>query len=162
LHIAAMLSSTVVRRVAGSRILTRATVLSRRTYSTPTVAGQQEVDPQLDGYPQLPNISRQYLPAKGWEDPQERRNFGDTLHEQEELYSMWAPDIPTVAPPTALRWFMMAWSGFALFGVLTYYALTPGRPGIQRDYPYGGLVTELGGLKENQARVFESSTEEEE
>jgi NADH dehydrogenase (ubiquinone) 1 beta subcomplex subunit 8 len=52
-----------------------------RTYASqpPAAYHQQEVDPQLGGYPQLPYISRQRLPAKGWWDPQMRRNFGDTV-----------------------------------------------------------------------------------
>jgi hypothetical protein len=40
---------------------------------------QKELDPQLNGYPQLPAISRQSLPAKGWWDIQMRRNLGDTV-----------------------------------------------------------------------------------
>src|SRR5580693_3110893 len=38
----------------------------------------KEVDPQLNGYPQLSDVSRQSLPARGWWDIQMRRNFGDT------------------------------------------------------------------------------------
>ena len=40
---------------------------------------QKELDPQLNGYPQLPNVSRQLLPAHGWWDFQMRRNRGDTV-----------------------------------------------------------------------------------
>ena len=47
-----------------------------RSYSART---QKELDPQLDGYPQLPDISRQTLPPRGWWDNQMRRNFGDTV-----------------------------------------------------------------------------------
>ena len=40
----------------------------------------------------------------------------------------------------------------AAFGAImgTTYALTPARNAIAKDYPYSGLVTELGGLEENQ------------
>jgi NADH dehydrogenase (ubiquinone) 1 beta subcomplex subunit 8 len=69
---------------------------AQRTYATPPVSyHQQEVDPQLGGYPQLPYISRQRLPAKGWWDPQMRRNYGDTVcrdsvanHALEELIGL--------------------------------------------------------------------------
>jgi NADH dehydrogenase (ubiquinone) 1 beta subcomplex subunit 8 len=54
-------------------------LVSRRAYATPVSYHQQEIDPQLGGYPQLPYISRQRLPAKGWWDGQMRRNFGDTV-----------------------------------------------------------------------------------
>jgi hypothetical protein len=40
---------------------------------------QKELDPQLNGYPQLPNVSRQSLPVHGWWDFQMRRNRGDTV-----------------------------------------------------------------------------------
>lgn len=40
---------------------------------------QKDLDPQLNGYPQLPNLSRQSLPAHGWWDFQMRRNRGDTV-----------------------------------------------------------------------------------
>jgi NADH dehydrogenase (ubiquinone) 1 beta subcomplex subunit 8 len=65
----------------------RSLALARALHTTSRAAAnqqpiayhQQEVDPQLNGYPQLPWISRQRLPAKGWTDPQMRRNFGDTV-----------------------------------------------------------------------------------
>ncbi|KAH9959587.1 hypothetical protein BC827DRAFT_1156164 [Russula dissimulans] len=121
-----------------------------RAYSTLT---QKEIDPQLNGYPQLPDVSRQSLPPNGWWDPQMRRNFGDTMHEHEELYSMWGPDIPHVDPSTALRHFAIAVSGFVTFGLLCKYALVPDRPAVPRQYPFDGLVKESGGLEENKANA---------
>jgi NADH dehydrogenase (ubiquinone) 1 beta subcomplex subunit 8 len=82
-----------------------------------------------------------------------RRNYGDTMHEREELYSMWGPDIPHVAPATALNHFAIAFSGFVAFGFLCKYALTPDRPAVPRQYPFNGLVRELGGIEENKANV---------
>ncbi|KZT73018.1 hypothetical protein DAEQUDRAFT_748993 [Daedalea quercina L-15889] len=123
------------------------------------VPSQDEPDPQLGDYPQLPYVSRQRLPALGWDDRQMRRNFGDPLHERDEILSMWGPDAPVVPPPTALRYFIIAFSGIAAFGVLCKYALVPERPCVPREYPFSGLVTELGGLEENKAR--EETTEEE-
>ena len=49
---------------------------SLRPYSQ---LARKELDPQLNGYPQLPNISRQTLPPHGWWDFQMRRNRGDTV-----------------------------------------------------------------------------------
>lgn len=34
--------------------------------------------------------------------------------------------------------------------MLTAYALTPDIPVVRREYPYEGLVKELGGLEENK------------
>ena len=50
-----------------------------RRYATPAVFHKKELDPQLNGYPQLPDVSRQTLPPRGWWDIQMRRNLGDTV-----------------------------------------------------------------------------------
>ena len=50
-----------------------------RTYATPVEFKQPKIDPQLGDYPQLPPISAQRRPAKGWWNNQERRNFGETV-----------------------------------------------------------------------------------
>ena len=72
------------------------------------------------------------------------------MHEREELYSMWGPDIPHVAPATALSHFAIAFSGFVAFGFLCNYVLTPDRPAVPRQYPFNGLVRELGGIEDNK------------
>ena len=50
-----------------------------RTYATPVQYGKQEEDPQLAGYPVLPYVSKQRRSPFGWDDPQMRRNFGETV-----------------------------------------------------------------------------------
>ena len=65
-----------------------------RTYST---FNQKQVDPQLDGYPQLPNESRQSLPPHGWWDSQMRRNFGDTVEQPSTLRERVCPELVTDA-----------------------------------------------------------------
>ncbi|KAH9928286.1 uncharacterized protein B0H18DRAFT_953990 [Fomitopsis serialis] len=130
-----------------------------RSYATP-VHYKEEHDPQLGDYPQLPWVSRQRLPARGWDDQQMRRNFGDPLHDRDEILSMWGLDAPVVPPSTALRHFIIAFSGIAAFGVFCKYALVPARPAVPREYPFSGLVTELGGLEDNKAR--EETGEEDE
>ena len=64
---------------------------------------------------------------------------------------MWGPDVPVVPPQTAARWFSIAVLGFVSFGVLCNYA-HPEIPAIRREYPFSGLVSELGGYEENQVR----------
>lgn len=81
-----------------------------------------------------------------------RRNFGDTLPEQEEVLSMWGPDIPPIPPQDALRQLLIVFAGFATFGFVVKKYLVPDPPAIRREYPYSGLVRELGGLEENKAR----------
>jgi hypothetical protein len=53
----------------------------RRAYATSQPTTEEEsttVDAELDS-PQLPDISRQYLPPKGWQDNLMRRNHGDPV-----------------------------------------------------------------------------------
>ena len=64
---------------------------------------------------------------------------------------MWGPDAPVVAPPRALRNFTIAFLGFAGLGGI-FYAITPERHAVAREYPFSGLITELGGLEANQVR----------
>lgn len=53
--------------------------LLSRTYATPATYKPHEKDPQLGDYPDLPWVSNQEFPAKGWWDQQMRRNFGDPV-----------------------------------------------------------------------------------
>jgi NADH dehydrogenase (ubiquinone) 1 beta subcomplex subunit 8 len=72
------------------------------------------------------------------------------MHEHEEMFSMWGPDIPHVPPATALKHFTVAVSGFVAFGFLCKYVLVPDRPAVPRQYPFDGLVKELGGIEETK------------
>ncbi|TFY81224.1 hypothetical protein EWM64_g2788 [Hericium alpestre] len=144
--------SALQRVAARAALKPKHLTLSRRGYAAPTA--HEEPDPQLHGYPQLPDVSRQTLPPKGWWDWQMRRNFGDVMHERDELYSMWGPDVAPIPPATALRQFTIAALGFVGFGFLVKYALVPERPCVPREYPFDGLVAELGGLEENKVRAI--------
>ncbi|KAF8896459.1 hypothetical protein BD779DRAFT_1668241 [Infundibulicybe gibba] len=146
--------------MASSAILRRVTAISKRpaTYAR-YYATRPEPDPQLNGYPELPFVSRQHLPANGWQDSLLRRNFGDTLHEQDEVLSMWGPDIPPLPPHKAVLQFTIAVLGFVGAGFFIK-SITPDAPATRREYPYSGLVTELGGLHENQARSQTSGEED--
>ena len=62
---------------------------------------------------------------------------------------MWGPDIPVVPGPTALRWFSIATLGFVTFGIICNYA-HPEIPAVRREYPFSGLVSELGDLEANK------------
>ena len=39
----------------------------------------EDDDPQLADYPRLPYVSKQLRPARGWDDMQFRRNYGETV-----------------------------------------------------------------------------------
>jgi len=151
-------------------------VISLRRYATPANPGQEhrylapaeEPEPeyknqensQVGDYPHLSNTSRQTLPAYGWWDQQNRRNYGDPLHEQEDIVGMWGPDAPHVPPPTALKHFgvaVLCWLAFA-FSVSFF---VPKRDAVPRSYPYDGLLLEQGGLEANKAPVYEPEDSEE-
>ena len=62
---------------------------------------------------------------------------------------MWGPDPATVPIEVARRHFLMAITGFIAFGFLVK-AITQEPPAIRREYPFDGLVKELGGVEENK------------
>ena len=63
---------------------------------------------------------------------------------------MWGPDVSSIPPQTALYHFLLAALGFVGFGFLCKYALVPDKPAVPREYPFSGLIKELGGLEENK------------
>jgi NADH dehydrogenase (ubiquinone) 1 beta subcomplex subunit 8 len=70
---------------------------------------------------------------------------------------MWGPDIPpnSISPYKALFHFVIAASGIVGVGFLIK-SLTPEMPAVRRQYPYDGLVKELGGLQENKVCSLDS------
>ncbi|KAF8312506.1 Ndufb8, NADH dehydrogenase 19kDa subunit [Clavulina sp. PMI_390] len=134
---------------------TRQTLLQQRFASSSTTQPVEwepkEVDPQLQDYPQLPAQSYQRRPAGKWDDPQERRNFGEPLPEEQEVLSVWSYDHYAMSGGEAVKQLSVAVAVFAvvIYGLTT---LTPEMPAIRRQYPYSGLVRELGGIEENKAR----------
>ncbi|KAG8726767.1 hypothetical protein FRC12_023101 [Ceratobasidium sp. 428] len=146
-----MLRSATIRRVVPRAALVR-------TYATPIEFKQPKIDPQLGEYPQLPAISAQRRPPKGWWNEQERRNFGEAIPEQQEVLGFWSPDVFNMPREKALKQFGIAVVIFIGF-TLAVKASVPERPAAPRSYPYGGLVKELGGLEENKAAVYEVEDE---
>ncbi|KIY67261.1 hypothetical protein CYLTODRAFT_444123 [Cylindrobasidium torrendii FP15055 ss-10] len=142
--------SLIARRAFRAAAPLRALPAAQRLSSTAS-------EPIPTEYPKVPDTNRQHLPPRGWDDMFNRRNFNDPIHEQEELYSMWGPDIPPIAPHIALRRFGYAVLSFISVGTFIKFALVPDAPATRRDYPYGGLVTELGGVDELKARVEEDT-----
>ncbi|KAJ3524382.1 hypothetical protein NM688_g8573 [Phlebia brevispora] len=145
------------RRIGGLRAANlRVAAASIRTYATPVPSESQKEDPQLSdfGYPEVPTSSKGWRSARGWQDPQMRRNYEEPLHFEEELYSMWGPDVPVVPPEQALRQFTFVALGFVAFGFLCK-AIVPDRPAVPRQYPFSGLEAELGGVKAQPESIEE-------
>lgn len=73
--------AALIRPTATSTI-SRASLVQRRLASTttqPVEWEQKEVDPQLQDYPQIPALSYQRKAKGNWDDPQEKRNFGEPV-----------------------------------------------------------------------------------
>ncbi|CDH57843.1 nadh-ubiquinone oxidoreductase ashi subunit (ci-ashi or ndufb8) domain-containing protein [Lichtheimia corymbifera JMRC:FSU:9682] len=134
-------------RLAAQRpMLMAASVRAESTLNT----GEVLEDPQIGDYPNLPRYSAQTRGPYGWWDPQDKRNFGETLHEEDEIFGVWAPDLFRDDPWMALGQlglFSVAVAGFSYF----IYKTHPARPAAQRRYPYDGLKKELGG-RDNDVR----------
>ncbi|KAG0169884.1 hypothetical protein DFQ28_002790 [Apophysomyces sp. BC1034] len=119
--------------------------------------GEVAQDPQIGDYPNLPRNSNQLRSPFGWWDNQDRRNFNETLHEEDEILGVWGPDIHTYSPYKALgqlTLFFTLLGGFSAF----IYKVRPERPCAQRSYPFDGLKEELGS-RENDIRTRGARTE---
>ncbi|KAI8073445.1 uncharacterized protein B0P05DRAFT_548550 [Gilbertella persicaria] len=118
------------------------TITSVRPQSTLST-GEVVQDPQIGDYPNLPRISAQERGPFGWDDPQDKRNFGEPLHEEDEIMGVWAPDLHTYSPRKAAAQLALA------FGILAgvsgiVYKTYPESPAVKRTYPYNGLTEEFG------------------
>jgi len=95
----------------------------------------------------------------GWWDLQGRRNFGETMHEEHDLLDMWSPDVSPIPASSALKQLALVTLGLIGFGYVVYKS-APESPAIPRQYPFSGLVKELGGLEENKARELPIEAED--
>lgn len=62
---------------------------------------------------------------------------------------MWGPDPPPIRPQDALKQLTLAVLGFVGVGYMIK-EMMPDIPVVRRQYPYDGLVAELGGVAENK------------
>ncbi|EIM20498.1 hypothetical protein WALSEDRAFT_39936 [Wallemia mellicola CBS 633.66] len=130
--------------------------LSVRTYATrPSSATTgDEVDPQLGGYPQfVPQKAIERSPFNKYWDQQGRANFGDTLHEDEDVLGIHAPDVHQYSYAESAKSILYTALAFAAFGYVAS-GLVPERNVAPRDYPRDGLKEELSGLEENKANEY--------
>ncbi|RVX71855.1 hypothetical protein B0A52_04254 [Exophiala mesophila] len=116
-------------------------------------AGAELDDPEMNGnYINPPRIKRQHRDPYGdWDDPQERRNFGEPVHEDNEILGIFALEDYTHMTPARGA---LLWAGFlGCIGALSafVYATFPGKPAVPVEYE-DGLEKELGGPAANLAR----------
>ncbi|KAK0610987.1 hypothetical protein B0T14DRAFT_540224 [Immersiella caudata] len=157
-----MLSRRIVgassRLVAASRL----PVLQRRTFMPDAIVGRKTLeeyypdseyptltdkeDPEMNGgYVNPPRIKRQFRdPHADWWDKQERRNYGEPVHEDHDILGMFSPYEYTWTT-TGKGLAQIGAFITVFFGVL--YAVKISYPD-KRSYPRefeGGLEKELGG-----------------
>lgn len=97
------------------------------------------------GYVNPPPIQRQYRdPYADWWDKQERRNYGEPVHEDNDILGRFSPepyDFYTPAQSFGLIGCFVATFLGLCYTVSLYY---PDRPAVDRGFE-GGLDRELGG-----------------
>jgi NADH dehydrogenase (ubiquinone) 1 beta subcomplex subunit 8 len=100
---------------------------------------------QNGGYVNPPRIKRQFRdPHADWWDKQERRNFGEPVHEDHDMLGMFSPyEYTWVTPRMALLQLGIAVSVFlSVVGLMKL--VYPDRVAYPREFE-GGLEKELGG-----------------
>eukprot|EP00794_Sanderia_malayensis_P012728 gene12729-14033_t len=155
-------NSFAVRRILSSnhRIFARAASSGSSTVVPPPITpvsgpDWEEKEWKDDGfalhdYPNLPARSYQLRdPYATYWDQQDRRNFGEPLHEEDDALGIWMPDRydeePT-SPIEALRNLCIAFGclGFVYF-LSTFYTDEKDNPAVPTIYPFNNLYLENGG-----------------
>ncbi|EON67091.1 NADH dehydrogenase (ubiquinone) 1 beta subcomplex 8 [Coniosporium apollinis CBS 100218] len=146
------------RRIAAARPLTRALqpAVSRTTLTQIRHITQADIeDPGMNGgYINPPAEKRQFRdPYADWWDKQERRNYGEPVHEDNDILGMFSTEQDRHFTPgwgaVLLGTFVASVLGLCAI-VLPYY---PDKPAVPRAFP-GGLDRELGGGNALLVSVF--------
>ncbi|KAF4548384.1 Hypothetical protein D9617_28g064900 [Elsinoe fawcettii] len=121
----------------------------------PSAAPEADVDsdPRMNGlYPDLPRVKRSLRdPYDNWWDPQERRNYGEPIHEDNDILGVFSTE-PYTHFTANWGWVLMGTfvgTVLTLCGVVSVYY--PDKKSIPRTFP-GGLEKELGGAGAVPAR----------
>ncbi|TVY40979.1 hypothetical protein LOCC1_G003561 [Lachnellula occidentalis] len=110
-------------------------------------------DPDMNGgYISPPPVKRQFRdPHADWWDKQERRNYGEPVHEDNDILGMFSLEEYTWIKPGkgALQLGAFVLAVFGLSGVVSVYY--PDKPSFPKEYE-DGLERELGGPNAIRAR----------
>jgi len=111
-------------------------------------------DPGMNGgYQNPPPIKRQFRDPYGdWWDKQERRNYGEPLHEDADILGIFSPyEYTHTTPGKGL--FQIGCFVAVVLGLCGIVSMTyPDRPSYPKEYE-GGLERELGGPGAVRARA---------
>ena len=103
-------------------------------------------DPNMNGgYINPPGIPRQFRdPYADWWDKQERRNYGEPVHEDNDVLGVFSPHEYDHYKP-GFGFFLLGCFVATFMGVVGVVSLYyPDKPSVHRGFP-GGLDRELGG-----------------
>ncbi|KAL7276173.1 hypothetical protein RUND412_000866 [Rhizina undulata] len=118
-------------------------------HSEPYPAFDDKTDPGMNGgYVNPPPEKRQFRDPYGdWWDKQGRRNYGEPVHEDDDILGRFSPEEYTFVKPKKA----FAMNGVFIMTVLSFagvcYMYYPDKPAVPRTFPHDGLVTSLGGPK---------------
>ncbi|KAJ5481018.1 hypothetical protein N7539_006912 [Penicillium diatomitis] len=148
-----MLSQRILARRL-PQVVARSTIAPRASFSQiPALRAADVEDPFQNGnYQNPPRVKRQFRdPYGGWWDKQEKRNFGEPVHEDNEILGVFSPEqYSHVSSRKAFRHLGVFVATFlTLCGVVSlYYPDKPSAPKVYVD----GLEKELGGPNAVPAR----------
>lgn len=83
-------------------------------------------------------------PYGDWWDKQERRNFGEPVHEDNDLYAVFSTEPYTHTTPGKAGFQISCFVAATLGLCGAVYQVYPDRPAVKKSFP-AGLETELGG-----------------
>ncbi|KAL4991743.1 hypothetical protein BDW68DRAFT_151193 [Aspergillus falconensis] len=135
------------------QVALRSTVPAASFSQVRALKAAESDDPLMNGgYQNPPRIKRQFRdPNADWWDKQERRNFGEPVHEENEILGVFSPEQYTHVTARKgllqLGAFVVTFLGFC--GVVSLYY--PDKPTVPRTFT-GGLEKELGGPNALPAR----------
>ncbi|CAI7638856.1 unnamed protein product [Penicillium glandicola] len=129
-------------------------IAPRASFSQIPALRAAEIDDPLqnNNYPNPPAVKRQHRdPYGGWWDAQDKRNFGEPVHEDNEILGVFSPEQYTHVTAGKgffhLGCFVVAFLGLVGIVSLNY----PDKPSAPKTY-VDGLEKELGGPNALPAR----------
>ncbi|KAF9400020.1 hypothetical protein BGX21_005154 [Mortierella sp. AD011] len=100
---------------------------------------------QIGSYPNMPMYNQQWRdgsPSAGYWDRQDRRNFGETVPEEDEVLNIWSPDVGDFPAAFGAKCLAVAAAIFLGFGYLV--SETRPEPHFERRGYTDGLLDDLG------------------
>ncbi|RYP66900.1 hypothetical protein DL771_007557 [Monosporascus sp. 5C6A] len=163
-----MLSSRIARASALRSAARRLPIIQSRTFIPPSINDRSILEEKYPDHPQLsdaedpgmnggyinpPRVKRQFRDPHGdWWDKQERRNYGEPVHEDHDILGMFSPyEYTWISPGKGLA--QVAAFIATLVGVCWVIGrVYPDKPSFPREFE-GGLEKELGGPGAMRARA---------